>query len=516
MPSDERLHPASILFGFGKSVKSFAAPGLLVLVSTRFSGGSNGPVPDSWQVWMMLFLIPSAVLAVARYLSFRLSYHGSELVIRSGILFRNERHLPYARIQNLDAVQNVWHRLFSVVEVRVETGGGDEPEARISVLARPAFEEMRRRVFADRSQPAPLPKDAASELDPVSAQPEEEQTILRLSPRELMLFAFIESRGLVVIGALFGLLSEFGLLDRLRHLVLGHEADGRGFVRALVAAIASGRPVPMGRIAVGVVSIAALLLAAKLVSMAWAAARLYGFRVLRAGDDLRTEFGLFTRVSATIPLRRIQTMTIREGPLQRLVKRVSARVETAGGQKSGASAAQREWLAPIMRVSESAALVRQIVPGLDILSTAFQPVHPRAFRRAVKPGGLMWLVASLAAALPLGWWALGLFAIGVIWTVIAARQRVAHLGWAATDDVVLFRSGWIWRTVTIARVEKVQAVALVESPFDRRSGMARLHVDTAGATERSHRVHIPYLSRATADDLRLRLAAQAASTAFRW
>jgi putative membrane protein len=221
-------------------------------------------------------------------------------------------------------------------------------------------------------------------------------------------------------------------------------------------------------------------------------------------------------VSATIPLRRIQTMTIREGPLQRLVKRVSARVETAGGQKSGSRATQREWLAPIMRVGEAAALVGQIVPGLDILSTAFQPVHPRAFRRAVKPGALMWLVVSAAFAVPLGWWALGLLAIGVPWSLIVARNRVAHLGWAATDDVVLFRSGWMWRTVTIARVEKIQAVALVESPFDRRSGMARLHVDTAGATERSHRVHIPYLSRATADGLRLRLAAHAATTAFRW
>lgn len=67
------------------------------------------------------------------------------------ILFRNERHVPYARIQNLHAVQNVFHRLWKVVEVRVETGGADEPEATMSVLPVSAYEEMRRRVFGERA-----------------------------------------------------------------------------------------------------------------------------------------------------------------------------------------------------------------------------------------------------------------------------------------------------------------------------------------------------------------------------
>ena len=60
-------------------------------------------------------------------------------MIRSGILFRNVRHLPYARIQNLDAVQNVFHRAFGMADVRVGTGGGAEPEARMSVLPWPRW-----------------------------------------------------------------------------------------------------------------------------------------------------------------------------------------------------------------------------------------------------------------------------------------------------------------------------------------------------------------------------------------
>jgi hypothetical protein len=39
MPSEQRLHPVSILFGFGQSLARFAIPGLIVLVAGRSSTG---------------------------------------------------------------------------------------------------------------------------------------------------------------------------------------------------------------------------------------------------------------------------------------------------------------------------------------------------------------------------------------------------------------------------------------------------------------------------------------------
>ena len=79
---------------------------------------------------------------------------------------------------------------------------------------------------------------------------------------------------------------------------------------------------------------------------------LHGFRLLRAGDDLRLEYGLLTRVTATIPIHRIQALTIQEGPLHRLCGRVTIRVDTAGGEGQGAAQAQRQRLAPILRRGE--------------------------------------------------------------------------------------------------------------------------------------------------------------------
>jgi membrane protein YdbS with pleckstrin-like domain len=104
--------------------------------------------------------------------------------------------------------------------------------------------------------------------------------------------------------------------------------------------------------------------------------------------------------------------------------------------------------------------------------------------------------------------------LSATWAIVSARKYVESLAWASTEHVVAFRSGWLWKSVTVARVAKIQAITQLESPFDRRAMMARVRVDTAGTGARSHRVDIPYLARDTARALHHRLAAHAARTAF--
>ena len=521
MPSEQRLHPATLLFEIAKHVRRFAVPAVLVLFgASRSSGGPGGMfgrAPDGWEVWLLVLLVPAVAASVLRYLTFRLQYDTHELVMRSGLLFRNERHVPFAKIQNLDAVQNVVHRLLGVVEIRVETGGGKDEEARLSVLPLAAFDEMRRRVFAGRSPgtlPGPVPSTTDEAVEPAADTPP--QTLLHLPLRELLLCGFLENKGMILIGAAFGVAWEAGLGG-----LSGRSAEmfGRGFFRTIQRGLFEGEGVPLATVLFVLVGLPALLLFVRAVSMAWAVLRLYDFRLTRVREDLRIEFGLLTRVAATIPIRRVQTITIHQGLLHRWLQRASVRVETAGGGGAGAGAKgprDRQWLAPLIRVPALPGLLEQIVPGFDLTAVTWQPVHPRAFRRAVKPG------LAVAAGLAVTWFVtIGPGAIPVLlllsaWASIATRQYIRHVQWAEHDEVVLLRSGWIWRQQTLARANKIQSVSLLQSPFDRRAVMARVRVDTAGAAVGSHRVDIPYLDSTVAEGLAGRLSAQAASTAFKW
>jgi uncharacterized membrane protein YdbT with pleckstrin-like domain len=104
--------------------------------------------------------------------------------------------------------------------------------------------------------------------------------------------------------------------------------------------------------------------------------------------------------------------------------------------------------------------------------------------------------------------------IPIAW--LNARMQAAHYGYAEEPGVVFFRSGWIWRRMSMALCSKIQVMAMTESPFDRRTRMAGVRIDTAGAGSAGHPLAIPYLPAATARALFDRLSAQAAHTAFRW
>ena len=95
MPSERRLHPLSILFAVTSTLRAFLIPLLLLLFAAR----------SSYELWVGMMVFPVLVGALVRYISYRYTLTSEELVIRSGLIFKNERHIPYSRIHNLASVE---------------------------------------------------------------------------------------------------------------------------------------------------------------------------------------------------------------------------------------------------------------------------------------------------------------------------------------------------------------------------------------------------------------------------
>ena len=107
-------------------------------------------------------------------------------------------------------LSNPLHRILKVAEVRIETGGGAEPEAALQVISLAALDEMRREVLGRRTAAAPSLEAVGSAADQAQSE-----IILHLAPAELMLSGFIHSKGILVVGAVFSLLYEFDLFENL-------------------------------------------------------------------------------------------------------------------------------------------------------------------------------------------------------------------------------------------------------------------------------------------------------------
>lgn len=506
MESDRRLHPLSFVFAIQSSAKQFLVPAIVALFATR--------PRDNWEAMAVFFLVPIALVALGKALSVRYRLGTTELVLKSGFVFRRVRHIPYDRIQNVAAVQNVLHRLLNVLEVRIETGGGTETEAVLRVVDALALEEIRAATRQDATRHG-LGDGGIQGATAEAVAADEARVLLRMSPRDLALFGLIHGSGMLVVGALFGALWEFGLFDRIAETSLGERAAGRGVVRQLARSIFGGGPMPMEQLMISAVGIVLLLGAFRFLSALWMAIKYYDFRLTRAREDLRCEYGFFTRFVTTIPIRRIQRITVRESPWHRLAGRQSLHALTAGGTAMQANESTTTWLAPLIAGSDLQVLLAAILPDLAT-DADWQPVHPRAVRREFVGTFAVLILPWGLLAWTAGWWAFGLLPFLAGWALFHARRSIAATRWAISDATVHFKRGWLWRSEVTAPLSKVQAVSRHESPIDRRHGMASVFADTAGHELTGHSIHIPYLPAAVAGALARRLSEAAARTTFRW
>ena len=477
-----RLHPLSPVFEVARSAVGLLVSALVVLFLA--SGGRE-------EAWTLVFLVPVFLHRVFRFLTLRYVVTDDHLVLREGFVFRKTRHIPLDRIQNVDTVQNPVHRFFGVAEVRLETAGGSEPEAVLRVLSTAALERVRAGIFRDREPSA---------LQPIEQQEVQarEPSFFRMGVRDIVYFGLLSQKGLALLGGALYLLYELDLGERLAEILDPEKLSWRPPVWLIVL------------LGLG------FLFLLQVFTVLWAVLTLYGFQVTRVKEDLRTVCGLWTRQSATLPRERIQSLSIEASAPKRLLGRLGMRVRTAGGDSTEDSQVSRKWLVPLVRRGELPRILAEIQPELDLEAVEWSGVHPRAVRRlSVKLLLLTLLVALLLFRIhpAIG----GAFlAVGLPAAWFLARARVRRLGYALTRSAVLVRDGLWTHVVQAVRHKKIQSIRVVETPFDRRHGMASLRIDTAGGGQSVARFRVPYLDRREALRLLEELRGRAARHDFRW
>jgi putative membrane protein len=416
-------------------------------------------------------------------------------VIREGVFVRSVRHVPYARIQNIDTLQGPLHRLLGVVEVRLETAGGKEPEAVFRVITSAQLAELRAGVFGARAEiRAP---------DAASVRPESEAAFFRMRGVDVLLFGVLSQRGLVVLG---------GALVALREFVSEEELEKRLGLELEQASEGARALGPAGWLVLVVV----VFLLLQLGSVLWAFLTLYGFRIERRGEDLRTTCGFFTRQTASLPRTRVQFLEVRQSALQRLLARVSVRALSAGGDSTQSSQVARKWLVPLCRKSALPAILEEVQPEAAFETVEWHPVHPRAAHRLF----VRWSVVLGLATLPI-WFRSPVFGLGagvlaLALSIVLARLRARALGWALGERAVFLRDGLFARRLACVRFEKIQSITLSRTPLDRRARMARLSLDTAGIGGSAAHFVLPFLGLRAAGELGRRLRREAAAVGFRW
>ena len=475
-----RQHPAWIAISAVRQLRGFAVP-LFVLLLSR---GRNG---DIGTLALLIAVALAAVLwqAVAwRFLCY--AVEDGRLRVESGVFARRERFVPVERIQAVDLGETPLQRLFGVVGVRVETaaGGSGQSDVVLQAVRRADAETLRRMLLRERAQVASATTvGAAAVASPlaVPAATDGGELLRRLGPREVLIAGATSGRiGPALAAVSFGLQFLDDLLPERLWRAVALQAPGYG-ARGLVFAVAVGAIVAWGLSIAGAV-------------LTWS-----NFELRRDGDRLSIAHGLLDRRRRSVPLARLQAVTVRETPLRRLFGLAEVRFESAGW---AGSAGEAGVLVPLLRLAEAPAFVAAATPGFaPPPALALSGPPPRARGRylgdAVRPLlGLLGLALVAAALLPtVRWWwgaaVLALFPLAVWDGLLAFREA----GWAIDDGRFVVREGGLSRRTTAAPIRRLQWRSAVQTPFTRRARLATVVTAVASGGE-GGRLQIRHLDEA--------------------
>ncbi len=495
------LHPTSLIFDFLAHIKTYILPVAIGL----FYGATEGQ--GFLLVISALLVIPTLLHSIFSYFTLRYCISDNQLIVREGILNRNIRTVPLARIQNIDSVQNPLHRLLKVAEVKIETASGTKPEAVLRVLSVEKMNSLRSAVFESpahfpEGNPLNTPTGDSPAIEDGHSQPAANVTpnssedLLKIPLAWLFKAGLASNRGLVLVSISLGLFFQFTnnkfkfSFNWLEKLV--RNSSGTSEI---------GDPLQSSWVFIGL-SLTAIIFVLgliRLLGVGWYVIRFHGYQLQRNGNDLRISCGLWTKVSASIPIQRIQFISIHRSLLMRWWGLAAIRIETAGGDSSqnenATESISKRWFIPVIAEDHVTAIIQSLRPDLiwEEASLEFKSVSPRTTNRLIRIACVQAVVLCLIGlpVSPTWGWIPGIALLPIL--LAHAVKKGKSMQYARRSNEVVYRSGIFNRKTSITFFDKIQTLCISQSPFDRRWGMATLCVDTAAAGPAGHRMQIAYL-----------------------
>lgn len=491
----QRISPVSVLDMVVVSIRQGAIqalPGLIVLFA---SAASSDSIETTWIArGVVLLILLGLGWAVLSYLRFGYRVQGARIEVRKGVLLRQTLNVEFERIQNVSVQEPFYLRPFGQAVVGIDTAGSQGKEIRLSGLTLEQAQALRERLVVT-VVPASDDEPGAASSQSALATPEGE-ILIQLSRKDVVLAGLTTN---FMLWAAIAIGTILGSGESAENLVPW--VAGKLRLDMIVQEVrAEGGNVLVGLVSAGVVLFALLML--PVISMIGALFRYDGYTLTESGDRFRKTSGLLSKHDDSVRQHKIQGVTWKQNAIARLLGRINlilrqASAGVAGDQPPGAGGKQA-FMVPSLTPDSAGALSTRFLPGFVPGRATLTRVDRGRYLLMVTLLPLLISIApflslslALDARIALGW---PLVAILIVLIVYRCWRQT---GWAVDADHALFRSGFIGSTTTLFPLFKVQRVDLVQTPAQRRRGLAHLTLHMA-----SHSMTMPWMNADDAERIR--------------
>ena len=482
-----RPHPAWIISAVIDTLRNL----IFAFIALVFAARDRGAFAV-----IVLSLLFGLVIVVWRVMQWRVSFYSAQdgaVTLRTGLLEKKERMIRRERVQSVDTIQTPIDQLLNVQQLKVMTAGTSESIV-IPAVSLEESEMLKRWLAADLAESRAAASPESGEV--VATASVEPEFRLAMSPREVVLAGVTSGRvapALAIAAAGWRLLTEL-----------------------LPESIWERIPVDPGRLTpttiVAVIGFAAIL--AWGLSIAGAVLTYWGFTMERRGDRLVVSSGLLDRRQNTIPVQRVQAVTIVDGILRQPFGFASVEIESAARKAWHDEEEAVRHLVPFIRRESISEMMNGCLPEFAWSDDqiAWSGLPPRALRRyllpVVRDGLLLTVIVCLVLSqLPIGAWWYGLAIVPFIpMLLIHALFQFRDAAWSYSESIdrLFLRRRGIDRRTTATSARRLHMRELASSWFQRRAGLATLTVRLASSGSDSS-ITLEHIDHQTGDELLNRL-----------
>ncbi|WP_347861162.1 PH domain-containing protein [Salimicrobium sp. PL1-032A] len=450
--SEQRLHPAAIIFQFIRSLKDIALGLLPVLLFTL-----RGETLRYAVAGIVILLLLLLLLAVWRWMRFSYTITGDELHIKQGIFIRKERRISKNRIQSIDLTQSLIHRLFGLTKVQIETAGSDENvDASLAAVVFSEGERVQNELKADYRMNMEEKEDTSKEY------PSETTGYGKLA-----LAGATSDNAILIFGLMWLLYSQANQI-----IPEGTYEQATAWVLSLA----------LQMIVVIVLSSIVIVWG---VGVLWTMVKYAKFTITRYERELYMTYGLIEKRQRTIPVHRIQAVIVKENLLRQLFGLCYVYVEVAGGVSNGKMEGSTVHLLPLLTRQRVPAFLETYLPEYSREEPQLKRPPLRSLPYYVWKGLFLVLIAVVVV-----------FYVAPSWIMVPVAALPIFIGWGwlcwrtagiKADDTFLnlsFRT--IGRETITVKQRRLQAFEKRENWLYRRQHLATIDVAILNNTAGRH------------------------------
>lgn len=457
---EKRLHPFTLLYRLVVALPNAALPIIFVLYS-----GNNGEWAYIFiSMFLGFFILPGILL---NYYYFDYSITEQEVVIKSGVLSKKERHIKIERIQNITITQNFLHKLMGIAKVQLETAGDATTEGNLDSVSIRDSERIREIIRNHQHEKTTIEVSKSGAKVDTDQIEEEENVIFSMNLWDNIKYGSVRFRPLVLVASawIFSMVSQFNP-NWTQELETILESGYTNYVKQLDIFML---------VLYAIAGVLLVLLFSWILDILLTINTYFKFKLVSDKGKLLTSQGLFSSQKAAIPLKKLQMMVIKSNPITRWLNFYRLDLQTAGFGGGDGTKAKSETAIPFAKLEQVKEIIAKI-RNVEI-PEVFTRVSPKTIRRAV----VKYLVFSIPFGVAMyfifeSYWIL-LLLVPIIG--FAAFIRYQYRGYHVENNQIIVKQGFWIQKISIIPIEKIQTLHKKSSYFQRRLGLATVEIDTA-------------------------------------